>query len=170
MVQSRALTGDRSVLHTHLESDSVGACQSNFTQQSLFTGIPPCAVSHICTHTRTFRKVHIFLRPVQLTYVALPLSLSHTPTQNCAYIFMHTDTYMTMSFSLIQKNMCHLILQFTTTSVLCPPVSAGVAQTSLVLQGWPSMLYSHFQSIFFFCVLTGPPGAAAGCQILDYPA
>lgn len=54
--------------------------------------------------------------------------------------------------------------------IWCPPVSAGVAQPSSVLQDWPSMLSSCSQSIFFFSVLTGPPGAAAGCQILDYPA
>lgn len=36
-----ALGGDCSVLHTHLGLDSVGARQSNFTQQSLFTGKLP---------------------------------------------------------------------------------------------------------------------------------
>lgn len=39
------LAGDRSVLHTHLESDSVSPCQSNFTQHFLFTGVPLCWVS-----------------------------------------------------------------------------------------------------------------------------
>lgn len=36
------LAGDRFVLHTHLESDSVSPCQSNFAQQFLFTGVPLC--------------------------------------------------------------------------------------------------------------------------------
>ena len=58
------------------------------------------------------------------------------------------------------------------TSVLCicPPLSAGVALTTSLLHGWHASLCSCSCSIVLFCVLTGPPGAAAGCQISEYPA
>lgn len=52
-----SLAAYRTVIRTHLEADSVGACRSNFTRQSLFTGIPPCAHTHKLKCTFFFETI-----------------------------------------------------------------------------------------------------------------
>lgn len=82
-----AHTGDRSVLHTHLELDSVSACQSNFTQQSLFTGIPPCPD----TNTHAQKSSHLSCESDTTNKCcSTPHTLSHAHT-NTACIFTHTQ-------------------------------------------------------------------------------
>lgn len=82
----------------------------------------------------------------------------HKPKLPLSFFSQHTHTRAAVVPTLHQSY------------AFCPPLSAGVALTTSPLQGWHASLRSCSCSIVLFCVLTGPPGAAAGCQISEYPA
>lgn len=145
-----ALTTDRTVLHTHLEPDSVSACQSNSTQRSLFTGIPPCRFTRRYMHKRTQTQTHVGMHIHMCTH-SKKLTFfwggwhnqPNTPTRlTVAHAHMQTHTHINTQ-CFLKRNYNHKICKhvpsyFTVNHklqsyiLLCHLVLLGHPQSSRV--------------------------------------